>query len=404
MLGHATHHDWRMAGELALAQIEPWFSQHKHHASLGDDEAQAMRWLAWLYFTPAFANEAQALLEHLIQRTGISTWTGCCAETVLANAAEYCDEPALAMLIGSLPATSFEIFSGKRKSSPHPSTASGSRTLLVHADPQISELTDLLEELSQRHQKADCHGGVCSGLDADLPQVANEVLFGGLSGIVFSEQAGIRSAFSQGCRAIGTKHQITHAQRHLVRKIDDRPAMDILFRELGLSEQTDSPERRRKAFEALPKESIQGGLLVEINDPSRPDQVGQVRNLLGIDPSDGTIAIAGHTAPGWHLRFCTRDPQTARADLIASCTALRESIEEAGQRLLAVVYISCLARGEHLFGEAGLEGQWVQHYLKAPVMIGFQANGEIHQNQLHAYSGVMLAICDHAVGQAQSDL
>ncbi|NCW82608.1 MAG: hypothetical protein EBV68_12140, partial [Betaproteobacteria bacterium] len=113
-----------------------------------------------------------------------------------------------------------------------------------------------------------------------------------------------------------------------------------------------------------------------------------------IDPSNGTIAIAGQAKAGWSLRFCTRDPQAARADLIASCTALRESIEEAGQKLLAVIYISCLARGQHLFGQAGLEGQWVQHYLQAPVMIGFQANGEIHQNQLHGYSAVTLAICD----------
>jgi len=385
-----------MACELALAQIEPWFKQHRHRAGLDQGPQGQMRWLAWLYFTPAFAHEAQTLLEHLIERTGIRAWTGCCAESVLAGAAEYCDEPAIALMIGSLPADSFEIFSGRRKSSAAFGASMQASTLLVHADPQLNELVDLLEELSQRHRDALCHGGVCSGLEADLPQVANEVLFGGLSGVVFSEHAGVRSAFSQGCRAIGARHQITQAERHLVRKIDDRPAMDILFRELGLSEQADNPEHRRRAFEALPKESIQGGLLVEIADPSRPGQAGHVRNLLGIDPSNGTIAIAGQTAPGWHLRFCTRDPQTARADLIATCTALRESIEEAGQNILAAIYISCLARGEHLFGQAGIEGQWVQHFLGAPVMIGFQANGEIHQNQLHAYSSVVLAICESA--------
>ena len=146
----------------------------------------------------------------------------------------------------------------------------------------------------------------------------------------------------------------------------------------------------------MPKEKLQGGLLVEIADPERLDQPGLVRNLLGIDPSNGSIAIAGQAEVGWSLRFCTRDPQTARDDLVASCTALRESIEEAGQKILALIYVSCLARGEHLFGRAGLEGQWVQHYLHAPLMIGFQANGEIHQNQLHGYSAVLLAICTEA--------
>ncbi|MFM7384949.1 MAG: hypothetical protein ACKO19_00920, partial [Betaproteobacteria bacterium] len=88
----------------------------------------------------------------------------------------------------------------------------------------------------------------------------------------------------------------------------------------------------------------------------RVNQSGQVRNLLGIDPSNGTIAISGQAKAGWSLRFCTR--------------------------------------GQQLFSQAGLEAQWVQHYLQAPVLIGFQANGEIHENQLHAYSAVMLAICD----------
>jgi small ligand-binding sensory domain FIST len=255
-------------------------------------------------------------------------------------------------------------------------------------------LSELLDELSLRHDQALCFGGVCSGLEGDLPQVANEVLFGGLSGLVLTQAANIRSSFSQGCLAIGSKHQITGGERHLVRRIDDRPAMDVLLQELGISQDQKRLVRGSSVLDAIPQEKLQGGLLVEIADPQRSNQHGYVRNLLGIDPSNGTIAIAGQAKAGWSLRFCTREPQAARADLIASCTALRESIEEAGQKLLAVIYISCLARGQHLFGQAGLEGQWVQHYLQAPVMIGFQANGEIHQNQLHGYSSVILAICD----------
>ncbi|NCX21933.1 MAG: hypothetical protein EBZ03_10895 [Betaproteobacteria bacterium] len=395
-LGHATHYDWRMACELALAQIEPWFQQHQHRAGLVQHQNAPLRWLAWLYFTPSFANEAEALLRHVIERTGITNWIGCCSECVLAGSAEYRHEPALALMVGAMPSDSFEVFSGRRpKVAPgvNPSPAS---TIFVHADPQLSDLGELLDALSQRHEQAPCHGGICSGLDAELPQLANEVFHGGLSGVVFRQSAGVRQAFSQGCRPIGTRHHITKSDRHLVRHIDDRPAMDVLLQELGVAQESDHAGTRQKVLQSLPKEKLQGGLLVEIADPERLDQPGLVRNLLGIDPSNGSIAIAGQAEVGWSLRFCTRDPQTARDDLVASCTALRESIEEAGQKILALIYVSCLARGEHLFGRAGLEGQWVQHYLQAPLMIGFQANGEIHQNQLHGYSAVLLAICTEA--------
>lgn len=412
-----------MACELALAQVESWFKQHQHHACFDEQSGLDRSWIGWLYVTPAFATEAKAILDHVIERTAIRNWVGCCAESVLAGAAEYNDEAAIALMIGTLPSASFEVFSGRRKSvrraaskpARHPTAEDVSTVipgaihvaaddgpaaskpqalLLVHADPQLSELNELLDELSSRHDDAQCFGGVCSGLEGDLPQMANEVLLGGLSGLVFTAQAGIRSGFSQGCRAIGSRHQITRGERHLVRRIDDRPAMDVLLQELGIGQDQENRPAGSRVLEAIPQDKLQGGLLVEIADPQRSDQPGHVRNLLGIDPSNGTIAIAGQAKAGWSLRFCTRDPQAARADLIACCTALRESIEEAGQKLLAVIYISCLARGQHLFGQPGLEGQWVQHYLQAPVMIGFQANGEIHQNQLHGYSSVMLAICD----------
>lgn len=395
-LGHATHYDWRMASELALAQVEPWFKQHEHKASLESQTVKERTWIGWIYFTTAFASDAEALLRHIIERTGIRNWVGCCAESVLAGPAEYLDEAAIALMIGTLASSSFEVFSGRRKSTKAIEAANRKQAtaLLVHADPQLSDLSELLDELSERHESAMCAGGICSGLEGNLPQVANEVLYGGLSGLVLRQDAGIRRGFSQGCRAIGSRHEITRGERHLVRRIDDRPAMDVLLQDLGIHHDLEHRSDGRSVIAAIPKDKLQGGLLVEIKDPERVNQSGQVRNLLGIDPSNGTIAIAGQAKVGWSLRFCTRDPQAARADLIASCTALRESIEEVGQTLLAVVYISCLARGQHLFSQAGLEAQWVQHYLQAPILIGFQANGEIHENQLHAYSAVMLAICD----------
>jgi len=73
------------------------------------------------------------------------------------------------------------------------------------------------------------------------------------------------------------------------------------------------------------------------------------------------------------------------------CTQTREFVEERGERLRGAVYVSCLARGEHLFGRSGIETEWVQHYLGAPALVGFHANGEIHANRLHAYSAVLMA-------------
>jgi small ligand-binding sensory domain FIST len=339
------------------------------------------------------AAHAQALLNHLIQRTGIRNWTGCCSDRVLAGSAEYANEPAIALMLGRLPPGSFRLFSGRRSelaATGYP----GSRWLQVHADPQLADLDELLDDLAQRHGARNCFGGITSGFESAIPQVAGELLKGGLSGVVFSDHANAHLGFTQGCAPIGAGHRVTRSDRHLIREIDDRPALDVLLDDLGMPSGLRRPRSGREIMASLPKERLQGGLLVELGEsPAAPGEGAKawVRNLLGIDTVDGCIAIAGQANEGSALRFCTRDAGSARADLIRMCTQIRESVEERGERLRGAVYVSCLARGENLFGRPGIETEWVQHYLGAPALVGFHANGEIHANRLHAYSAVLMA-------------
>lgn len=388
--GHATHHDWRMACELALAQIE---GQSRGQA-LRDPEGEAVEaLLGWVYMTPPLAEHAAAVLKHLMQRTGIRNWTGCCSDRVLAGSAEYAEEPAVALMVGELPVGSFKLFSGRRTEA----AAKGSATaqwLQVHADPQVADLDELLADLAHRHGARACYGGITSGLESSIPQVAGELLEGGLSGVVFSGNAGAHLGFTQGCAPIGAAHRITRSDRHLIRAIDDRPALDVLLDELGIPSNEGRPRSGREIMASLPKDRLRGGLLVELGHTATlpGEQIpGRVRNLLGIDTVDGCIAIAGQADEGASLRFCTRDAGSAKADVIRMCTQIRESVEERGEVLRGAVYVSCLARGEHLFGRAGIETEWVQHYLGVSALVGFHANGEIHASRLHAYSAVLMA-------------
>lgn len=424
LAGHATHHDWRMACELALAQIEGQGREIVH----GDLPGQT---LAWVYMTAPLAAHARPLLAHLIQRTGINDWTGCCAERVLAGSAEYVGEPAIALMLGRLPSGSFRLFSGRRSDSGE-RAASRARWLQVHADPQLADVDELLQDLARRHGAAQCYGGITSGIESSIPQMAGEVLEGGLSGVIFSEDAGVHIGFTQGCAPIGAEHRITRCDRHLIREIDDRPALDVLLDELGMPSGVRRPRNGREMMACLPKERLRGGLLVELGETpeegdrtegkrqqrdrtqgrhDRGEEEGSrhaghvevpmalsgevasawVRNLLGIDTVDGSIAIAGQASEGARLRFCTRDANSARSDLVRMCTRMRDIAEERGERLRGAVYVSCLARGEHLFGRPGIETEWVQHYLGISTLVGFHANGEIHTSRLHGYSAVLIA-------------
>ena len=51
--------------------------------------------------------------------------------------------------------------------------------------------------------------------------------------------------------------------------------------------------------------------------------------------------------------------------------------------------MSCVARGEALFGDAGLEMDLIKANLGEFPLVGFYANGEIARDTLYGYTGVL---------------
>ena len=111
-----------------------------------------------------------------------------------------------------------------------------------------------------------------------------------------------------------------------------------------------------------------------------------VRNLVGIDPERGLIAIGDVISPGDEIQFAKRDAQTAREDL-------RHMISNLKRRLPGIprgaLYHSCLGRGRNQFGEDSGEMRLVQEALGDVPLVGFYANGEISHNRLYGYTGVL---------------
>ena len=59
----------------------------------------------------------------------------------------------------------------------------------------------------------------------------------------------------------------------------------------------------------------------------------------------------------------------------------------------AALYYSCVARGPNLFGQNSEELKAVQNALGDDVpVVGFFANGEISNNRLYGYTGVLTLI------------
>jgi small ligand-binding sensory domain FIST len=385
--GHATHADWRQALDAACAQVD---ARHPVEPTLG-----------LVYFTDYYAADADALLDALRQRWPGVAWAGAVGVGVCANGVEHFDQPALALMLGALPTSQFQVFSGVRALSlARPFSA------LVHADPATPDLGELIGELAERTTSGYLFGGLASSRGEAL-HVADGVWRGALSGLAFSRDVAIVSRVTQGCQPVGPERRITACDRNVVIELDGAPALEALLSDLRID--LVDPSAVLPTLRAT---------LVGLTDaeppwrfapaaPARPHpgQFGddtRVRHLVGLDPARGAIAIADVPEPGMRLAFCQRDREAARRDLVRVCTEVRDEVESQAPALAATgqdapaagaiagaVYVSCAGRGGPHFGAPSAELKIVQHALGDVPLVGFFAAGEIAHQHLYGYTGVL---------------
>ena len=383
---HAAHSDWRVAVADCQRQLRPHLAAH---AARGG--AAAPFTLGWCYLSDHYALAAEAILAELQRDLPDIAWVGTVGVGVAAGKVEYVDEGALALMLAPLPRTSFRIFSGRQ---PLPAQTSGfvAHTALVHAEGSTPDLQDLLQELSARTATGYLFGGLAAARTRTL-HLAEGVLSGGLSGVLFSSAVGLISRVTQGCQPIGPVRTVTAAENNCVLRLDGRPALDCVVADLGLE---------RGLPVALLARGLAGtlvGLSRGMDDrPQWPGQFGAdtlVRHLVGVDPGQGVLAIGDAVEAGMRLAFCRRDPEAALADLVRVATEVRAELEGgAAGRALGALYVSCSGRGGGHFGSRHAELRTLAAAVGEMPLVGFFAGGEIARDRLYGYTGVLTVFTD----------
>ncbi len=472
IVGHATHPEWTGAFAIVAAQLDAQLQAADGRADAGDDgqaggqargqadgqadaaaqhakpgmgadarpEDSAARratergapTLGLVYITDAYAAAAEPLLAALRQRWPRVAFVGTVGVGVCASGVEYFDEPAMVVMLASLPRDQFQVFSGAaglpgvRRSSP------GFSTALVHADPHTPDLPDLLAELGARTETGYLFGGVTASRQRHV-QFADGVFQGGLSGVAFGTRVPVISRVTQGCTPLGPARRVTASDGAVVLTLDGQPALAQLLADLQITTRggTGGPVPTRTLREAVPRlrrtlvgltepESANGqpeGTTAGVRRGNFGEEV-RVRHLIGVDPARQGFAVAEGVHPGMRLSFCERDATAARRDLVRMCTEIRDELENRAEALhpvthaasgvvgaggvpeaprgpgvLGAVYVSCSGRGGPHFGGPSAELQLVRHALGDVPLVGFFAAGEIARQQLYGYTGVLTVFC-----------
>jgi small ligand-binding sensory domain FIST len=283
-------------------------------------------------------------------------------------------------MLGHFPPDSFAVFTTitedfEEFSRTHKSWCSDNEAMfaIVHGDPRNNYIANLVLQMSTRLGEGFLVGGLTSSRRKHF-QIADGVIEGGLSGVLFSSEVNVFTRLTQGCSAIGPRHQVTESSNNIIIRIDDRPALDIFKEDIGKELANDLQRIAGYIFAALP-----------IRGSDTGDYM--VRNLIGIDPEHKLLAVGDLINPGMPIMFTRRDAKAAKENLVNMLNVIKKRLN--GKQPKGGIYHSCVGRSENLFGKDSAELKIIAEVLGDFPLVGFFANGEIYHQRLYGYTGIL---------------
>jgi small ligand-binding sensory domain FIST len=415
----ATGADWRDVARHILEGLEP-LRNRADPFNIG-----------FLYVSDLLSADLDGMLSLLRSVTGIEHWTGAVGIGVCGNAVDHIDTPAASVMVGSLPEGSFKIFpstdltlEGAREALEPWLDEHDPMLMLVHGDP----LADTDPGIVLQELELLTGGFIAGGLSSSRQQhyiIADEVSTGGIGGIALSSDLPVATTLTQGCAPLGPIHTLTRSEGHVILELDGRNAFEVFsddLKSMAAARSGQDPDQVKIAetlfndeYDQLDQDIqnlFRGEVHVAFPVPGSDQNDYMVRNIIGLDPDSGHIAVAQTLENGQHIMFVHRDDRTIQTDLIRALTELRERlIREHGQfKPLGAIYISCVARSMCQFGSqsgdikdvlppsginslpsgGGGEMKMVRDIIGDVPLAGFYANGEISNRRLYGYTGVLI--------------
>ena len=341
--------------------------------------------LGILYVSEPAAPVLPGLVDELAAGTGIENWVGGVGLGVCGAGEEVYERPAAAVLTAAVPPDAFRIFTSTGDPAAdlprhHGRWIEATQPLLalVHADPRCPDLLRATVDAGTASGAFLVGGLVSHRAAATLVAKSagsNEsgVGAGGMAGLMLAPGVGVATALTQGCMPIGPVRRIDEARDNVVMAIDGRPALDVFREDIGPLLAQDMRRIGGIIFAGLPVAGSDTGDYL-------------VRNLMAIDPAQGWVVLGAEVSPGDPIVFCRRDPESAKQDLARMVKQLAGRLSGPPK---AGIYVSCVARGISLFGEAGVEANVIRETLGEFPLVGFFANGEISRDRLYGHTGIL---------------
>ena len=371
--GISAHLDPTQACNEALAQVT---------ASLKGQPAHA----AFLFVSGLYRAEWTPLLRRIRKELGNPLLLGCTAGGVLAAGQELERTPAVSLGAARLPRVKLHPFSvSPAELEERPETGFWIEKTGVNPkeepsgillpDPYSCDAMSLVAALNGVYPKMPLIGGLASGAaeaGGNALFLNDEIRSEGAVGALMTGDVVLQTVVSQGCRPIGRPYVITKSEENVIFELAGQPALDALqalYVELSEGD-------KKLAREAL----LLGVVMNEYQQTFRRGDF-LIRNLIGMDPTAGALAVGDRIQTGQTVQFHVRDAAASREDMQ---TLLKENVQP-GPGAPGGLLFSCLGRGRELYGEPNMDVRMIRDAIGPCPIAGFFCNGEIGPIGAHNY-------------------
>jgi small ligand-binding sensory domain FIST len=364
--------------------------------------------LGLVFISSAFMSEYTRLLPLLAEKLSVPVLIGCSAGGVIGRkqtgkTEEIEAQPALSLTLAHLPGVKVRPFHILAEELPDSDSSPNAWIDLVGVPPSPvpqfillsspfgSATNDLLQGLDFAYPGSVVVGGQASSgfMNGPVGLFCNDKLCReGTVGIALTGNIVLDTIVSQGCRPIGQPLQVTKAERNIILELDENVPLVVLRNLISSLSEEDRTLAQHSLFVGLAMDEFRVNL-------HSGDFL--IRNILGVDPKAGAIAISDRIRAGQRLQFHLREAEASSQDLEILLQEYQNENENTSQPSpVGALMFTCLGRGIGLYGQPNFDSQLFSRYLHDIPMGGCFCGGEIGpvsgRTFLHGYTSVF-AIC-----------
>ncbi|MDX2231746.1 MAG: FIST C-terminal domain-containing protein [Leptolyngbyaceae cyanobacterium bins.349] len=372
----------------------------------GQATLQVPAHLGFLFISSAFTSEYSRVMPLLQDQLPGVPIIGCGGAGVVGmgpydRAREIEGEPALSLTLAHLPGVEINTFHLSPETLPDLDSSPTAWVDLIGvspgehpqfvilADSAFNRINDLLQGLDFAYAGSTKVGGLASGgfgSNGGGLFCNYELHREGMVGVALSGNIALDAIVAQGCRPIGQPFLVSEGERNIMLALETQAGSTAEMTTGGavVSQKGTPLEMLQDLIQSLSEEDrllAQHSLFVGVAQSEFKQTLEQgdflIRQLIGVDPRVGAIAIGDRIRPGQRIQFHLRDAKAAAEDLEMLLSRYRlNHLESTSQSLGALMFV-CTGRGEGLYGQADFDSELFSQYLPGLPVSGFFCNGEV---------------------------